>query len=155
MKLLALLMLVLTGHAETAVSPQSYVTIGKIQTVTLKQGQAVDAVIPATVLKGHHIQANPATLSNLIATEFTVDPIEGLSIGKTIYPKSRPWKLKTASQVIQTYEGEIKLKVNLTSSGLKPGKYELKGSLRYQACDERNCFFPTSTAVVIPITVTK
>ncbi|NBT59075.1 hypothetical protein EBT16_09860 [bacterium] len=140
MKLITLFFLALFSYAGTAVSTESYVTIGKVPAVVLKQGRAVDALIPATVLKGHHIQANPATLPNLIATELTMEPMEGLTIGKITYPKSKPWKLKTASTVIQTYEGEVTLKVNLTSAGLKPGNYEVKGSLRYQACDERNCF---------------
>ncbi|NBX76852.1 MAG: hypothetical protein EBQ92_09880 [Proteobacteria bacterium] len=155
MKLLTFLFLILSADAQTAASPQGYVTIGTVQAVTLKQGQSADAVIPASVLKGHHIQANPATLPNLIATELTVEPLEGLVVGKMTYPKSKPWKLKTASKVIQTYEGNVVLKVNLASNNLKPGNYQLKGSLRYQACDEKNCFFPTSAPVVIPITVVK
>jgi len=155
MKLLTFFFFVLGAYAQTAVSPQSYVTIGTIQKVTLKPGQSVDAVIPATVLKGHHIQANPATLPNLIATELTMEPLEGLQIGKPTYPKSKAWKLKTASKVIQTYEGDVILKVGLATSNLKPGNYEVKGSLRYQACDEKNCFFPTSASVVIPVTVVK
>ncbi|MFM8269831.1 MAG: protein-disulfide reductase DsbD domain-containing protein [Pseudomonadota bacterium] len=155
MKLLFLFSLVLAAHAETAVPNPSYVTIGKVETVVLKQGQAADAIIPAAVLKGHHIQANPATLPNLIATELSVEPLEGLAIGKTVYPKSKAWKLKTASKTIQTYEGDLVLKINLTSTTLKSGNYEVKGSLRYQACDEKNCFFPTSTPVVIPVTVVK
>ena len=155
MKLLTFFFFILTAHGQTAVSPQNYVTIGNIQTVKLQQGQSVDAVIPASVLKGHHIQANPATLPNLIATELTVEPLEGLVIGKMTYPKSKPWKLKTASKVIQTYEGDVVLRVGLASSALKPGNYQVKGSLRYQACDEKNCFFPTAAPIVIPITVVK
>lgn len=155
MKLLTLLSFVLAAQAETAVPPQGYVTIGKIQTVVLKQGQSADVSIPATVLRGHHIQANPATLPNLIATELFVEPMEGLAIGKMTYPKSKAWKLKTANTVIQTYEGDVVLKINLASTGLKPGNYQVKGSLKYQACDERNCFFPTAAPVVIPVTVVK
>lgn len=155
MKILLIFSLLLAAQGETAVSSQNYVTIGKIQTLVLKQGQGADVVIPATVLKGHHIQANPATLPNLIATELSIEPMAGLAIGKMTYPKSKSWKLKSASKVIQTYEGDVILKVNLAAATLKPGNYEVKGSLRYQACDEKNCFFPTSAPVLIPVTVVK
>ncbi len=149
------LFLLIPVLAETAISPKEYVTLGKIKPLTLKVGKSQEVQVSATVLKGHHIQANPATLPNLIATELTFEKLDGVEIGTPSYPKSKPWKLSSAGKVIQTYEGSIQIKAALTAKTLQPGKYDLKGSLKYQACDEKNCFFPTSVPVSIPLTVVK
>ncbi|NDC25618.1 MAG: hypothetical protein EB078_08265 [Proteobacteria bacterium] len=140
---------------ETATETQEFLKVGKIKSVVLKEGQFVEAVIPAKVVKGHHIQANPATLPNLIATEITLDNLQGIQAQKPVYPKSKPWKLVSAGKTIETYDGDIEFKVGLSAQGLKPGKYQIKGSVRYQACNDKNCFFPTSAALTIPVTVVK
>ena len=155
MKLFSLFSIFLAAQAQTAVNSVAYVTIGKVSPIVLKLGKTQGATIPANVLKGHHIQANPATLPNLIATELVLEGVEGLEIVKTKYPQSKPWKLKTANKVIETYEGNVEITVELLAKNLKPGAYELKGNLKYQACDEKNCFFPTSVPVVVPLTVVK
>lgn len=143
------------AFAETAIEPKEYVSLGKIQPVKLKQGQPTEVVIRASVLKGHHIQANPATLPNLISTEVVLEKIEGLTVDKTTYPKSKAWRLSSAGKEIQTYEGQVEFKVGLLAGSIKPGKYQLKGKLRYQACDEKNCFFPTAAEISVPLTVVK
>lgn len=143
------------AFAETAVEPKAYVTLGKIKPVSVKIGKETELVIPASVLKGHHIQANPATLPNLIPTEVSLDSLEGLEIKPTVYPKSKAWRLSSAGKEIQTFDGKVEFKVGMTAKNLKPGRYELKGSLRYQACDEKNCFFPASVPLLIPLTVTE
>jgi len=149
-------LLVLTlAQAGANPNAKEYVTLGTIKPIQLKQGGKQEVSIPATILKGHHIQANPATLPNLIATELSLEPISGLELGSPSYPKSKPWRLMSAGKVIQTYEGSVVFKIGLNAKTLAPGKYEIKGSLRYQACDEKNCFFPTSAPIAIPLTVVK
>lgn len=145
----------LSASAETAVQPKAYVILGTIKALSVKTGQEAEIVIPASVLKGHHIQANPATLPNLIPTEVTLDAQEGLEVKPTVYPKSKAWRLTSAGKEIQTFDGKIDFKVGVVAKSLKPGKYQLKGSLRYQACDEKNCFFPSTVPLVIPLTVTE
>jgi|LakMenEpi03Aug12_release.lakeMendotaPanAssembly.Ray.scaffolds.fasta_scaffold48850_5 hypothetical protein len=143
------------AFAETATENPEYLKVGKIKSVVIKVGQTADAVVPAKVMKGHHIQANPATLPNLIATELNVEALKGLEVKSPVYPPSKPWKLTNTGKVIQTYDGDLEIKIALAAKDLKPGKYELKGSLRYQACNEKNCFFPTSAPITIPVTVVK
>lgn len=141
--------------AETATENPEYLKVGKIKSVILKVGQTTDAVVPAKVLKGHHIQANPASLPNLIATELNLEALQGLEVKTPVYPPSKPWKLTNTGKVIQTYDGNLEIKVALSAKDLKPGNYQLKGSLRYQACNEKNCFFPTNAPITIPVTVVK
>lgn len=153
--LLIALAIFFPAFAETAIEPKEYVSLGKIQPVRLKSGQSAEVVIQASVLKGHHIQANPATLPNLISTEVVLEKLEGLTIDKTTYPKSKAWRLSSAGKEIQTYEGQVQFKVGVIATAMKPGKYQLKGKLRYQACDEKNCFFPTAAEISIPLSVVK
>jgi len=136
-------------------TPIQYVTLEKAKAVSLSAKGQTQAVVTASVLKDHHIQANPATLPNLIPTELTFEALSGVEVGKVVYPASKPWKLTSAAKVIQTYEGKVDFKAPLKASGIKPGKYELKGTLRYQACNDKNCFFPMTIPVSIPLTVSQ
>lgn len=146
----------LSACAETAVeAPVQYVSLEKAKGVSLASKGETQAVISISVLKDHHIQANPATLPNLIPTELTFEALSGIEVGKVVYPESKPWKLTSAAKVIQTYEGKVAFKAPLKAIGIKPGKYELKGSLRYQACNDKNCFFPMTIPVSIPLTVSQ
>lgn len=146
----------LSACAETAVEiPTQYVTLEKAKGIHLALKGETQAVVTISVLKDHHIQANPATLPNLIPTELTFEALSGIEVGKVVYPASKPWKLTSAAKVIQTYEGKVAFKAPLKANGITPGKYELKGTLKYQACNDKNCFFPMTIQVSLPLTVSQ
>jgi len=148
---------ILSACAETTAveTPIQYVTLERAKALSLSLKGETQAVVTVSVLKDHHIQANPATLPNLIPTELTFEALSGVEVGKVVYPESKPWKLTSAAKVIQTYEGKVAFKAPLKATGIKPGKYELKGTFRYQACNDKNCFFPMTLPVSIPLTVSQ
>jgi len=136
-------------------TPVQYVKLEKTKVVILKVGKQAQAVVSVSVLKDHHIQANPATLPNLIPTELTFETFPGIEWGTVVYPASKPWKLTSAAKVIQTYDGKVDFKAPVKAKGIKPGNYDLKGSLRYQACNDKNCFFPMTIPVSLSLSVVK
>jgi hypothetical protein len=110
--------------------------------------------IEVNVLKGFHLQANPASRENLIPTELIVEPSSLLQISTPSYPKGTPFRFSPIGNEILTYTG--KFQIGLQISRLQPGSYKrqkpkpvtasmlVKGKLRYQACDEKTCLRPSA-----------
>jgi hypothetical protein len=107
--------------------------------------------IPLRIDDGYHINANPATFSYLIATEVTTDKVEGLEVGKPIYPAAVKRKFQFADQPLAVYEGNVNVTLPLVAHS--PGKKSLTISIRVQACDEEKCFPPATLHATYPISV--
>ena len=107
--------------------------------------------IPIVIDDGYHINANPATFSYLIATEVTAEKIEGLDLGKPIYPPAVKKKFQFADEPLAVYEGNVKVKLPFVakSSGTK----SLPLSVRVQACDQEKCFPPATLKTIASIEV--
>lgn len=135
-----------------------YLKISKVKAAAvLLNGKAGDAIITATVGIGLHVQANPASQPNLVATQLTLDGNDSFEVGPVVYPPSKPYRLQNSDRDLQTYDGTFEIKVPLKAipTKAKIGKNEINAKLRYQACNDKICFFPTSAKLVIPITVYK
>ncbi len=125
-----------------------YLSVNPLDTVKLHPGETVMVPVKFKVDSGIHVQANPATRKNLIATTLTFEKSDGLEFGATIYPAGKPFRLKGSDADISTYDGEVEIRVPLTASAqAKSGRRKLAGKLRYQACEETSCFFPMTVAI--------
>jgi hypothetical protein len=132
----------------------NYVTLGPISPVILKGGKTVEVVVPLQVVPNFHVQANPATTPQLVPTSLEMKGEEGIKVLKIEYPPGKPYQLQGAKMPISTYNGAFEIKVTLLAVGKKKlRKYELKGVLNYQACNDKICFFPSHTPVLIPLRV--
>jgi DsbC/DsbD-like thiol-disulfide interchange protein len=122
--------------------------------VEIKAGGSAEASVKLTIASGYHINANPPSFSYLKATELTIEPNEGVTLGKPVYPASVTRKFAFSKDPLAVYEGEatIKLPVNAASNA-KQGEQTLKGKLRIQACDEEACYPPRTIETSIPVTI--
>lgn len=112
--------------------------------VKLKVGASMDASLHLKVAAGFHIQANPAARPNLIPTTVVVEKPDGLEVGQVLYPEGKPYRLKGSDSEITTYEGDVEIKLPLSATvKSKPGKRKVSGYVRFQPCNEENCFFPS------------
>lgn len=133
-----------------------YLKVTKVKPAAMRQGKTGDAVVTVTIGVGLHIQANPAAQPNLIPTEIKLDAKDGFEFGSPTYPPGKVYRLQNSNRDLSTYDGTIEIKVPITASvNTKAGKEELKGKLRFQPCNDKICFFPTSVPVTIPVTVYK
>jgi hypothetical protein len=107
--------------------------------------------IPLRIDDGYHVNANPATFPYLIATELTTDKVEGLDVGKPIYPPAVKKKFQFAEEPLAVYEGNVNVTLPLVAHS--PGKRSLAISVRVQACDQEQCFPPATLHATYPINV--
>ena len=103
-----------------------------------------EAMVMLNITPGYHVNANPATYPYLIATEVTADKIEGLDIGKPIYPPAKKQKFEFAEGQV-----EVKLPLKVSSKGTR----SLPLQVRVQACDHEKCFPPATLATSVSVEV--
>ena len=108
--------------------------------------------VPIRIDEGYHINANPATFPYLIATEVMAEKVEGLDVGKPIYPPAVKRKFQFAPEApLAVYEGNVNVSLPLTAHST--GTKSLPISVRVQACDQEKCFPPATLHATYPITV--
>ena len=122
--------------------------------VQISAGGAADAVVRVTIQAGYHINANPASDSYLKATELTLQPADGLSVGFFTYPSPVKKKFSFSDKLLAVYEGETAIKVYLKAAkSAAKGQHSFAGKLNVQACDDRVCYAPGTIDLSIPVTV--
>ncbi|MBI1925041.1 protein-disulfide reductase DsbD [Candidatus Poribacteria bacterium] len=114
----------------------------------------VQIAVRAHIAAGWHINAHQPSQDYLIPTELRFEPLSGWRLGDVVYPQSQQRTFEFADQPLAVYEGEVLLGlVANVSESVEPGKYTLRGQLRYQACNDTQCLAPAQVDVIIPIEV--
>ena len=124
------------------------------QQVTSSPGKSVSAEVRLNIENGFHVNANPPSFSYLKATELELKPDEDVSVSFITYPDPLVKKFSFAEQPLAVYEGELVIKVQLeVKKAAKPGRKNLSGTLRVQACDDQVCYAPGEKEITIPVEV--
>lgn len=106
-------------------------------------GDLLKIAVQAVMVKPWHIHADKVADEFLVPTSLTVEPIEGLEVVETVYPKARSGKFDYSETAIDVFEGDFLVGALLKlSPDLSPGLRKLKVKFRYQACDDRGCLAP-------------
>lgn len=142
-------------HAKKATEPQ-FLKVTKVKQAAMRLGKSADAVVTASVGIGFHVQANPVSQPNLVATALVLEPNEMFDVGEITYPEGKTYRLQNSDRDLKTYDGSFDIKVSLKANAkAKAGKAEVKGKVKFQACNDKICFFPSSAPVTIPVMVYK
>ena len=104
-------------------------------------GNNDEALVMLNIEPGYHVNANPATYPYLIATEVTADNVEGIEVGKAIYPPAKKQKFEFAGEPLAVYEGQVEVRLPIKAA---KGSRSLPLKVRVQACDHEKCFPPAT-----------
>jgi hypothetical protein len=110
-----------------------------------------EALVMLNIESGYHVNANPATYPYLIATEVTADKVEGIEIGKAVYPPAKKQKFEFADEPLAVYEGQVEVRLPITVAS--KGSRSLPLNVRVQACDHEKCFPPASLKTNVSVEV--
>jgi hypothetical protein len=156
--MMTIVILFLTLFFADAATPSkpAIVKIADIPYTKVEPGKPATATIKISVAKGYHVQANPPSEKYLIPTEIQLKPSDGITIGKPIYPKGKPYRLKGSSSDLSTYDGTFDIQVPLKiDKAVTTDSQVLKGKLRYQACDDKVCLRPESIPLELHVDISK
>ena len=121
---------------------------GSIAPDKVKKGRVVRASVVMDIPKGLHVQSNKPLDKYLIATKLDVETPSGMKIGPVSYPRAVMRNLKFSKGAVAVYEGRATLRFNVTVPANYSGSSgEIKGKLRFQACNDEACFPPVTREV--------
>jgi len=124
---------------------------------TVIRGRATGVELRFHVGSGFHINSNTPSAEYLIPTTLKLDVPTDIVVGKVTYPVGQQMSFAFApDEKLSVYSGEFDLSVQVRPlSNVLPSKYEIRGQLRYQACDNAACYPPKQLPVDFEVKVVK
>jgi hypothetical protein len=150
--------LVLLGTSAFAQSGKApSVTIGPIPTVTAQRTSQTLVPLNFRVAPGFHINSNAPKSEFLIPTQLKMDVPTDIVLGKIQYPEGKDVSFPfSPDEKLNVYSGDFTINVAVHPlHSVVPGKYVMRGNLRYQACDNAQCFPPKTLPVSFDVKVVK
>jgi len=125
--------------------------------VTAVQAKNTTVPLAFTVIRGYHINSNHPNEEFLIPTTLKIDATTDIVIGKTIYPQGRDMSFAFApDEKLNVYTGNFEVDVVVHPLlSVQPGKYIVRGTLRYQACDNAACYPPKNLGVSFDVKIAR
>lgn len=154
---LAAALLLLGALAPAQMSKTPYVTVAPVGLVTARRAAKTTVEIDFRVNPGFHINSNTPKSEFLIPTTLKMDPPTDIVLGKTDYPDGKDLSFPfSPDEKLNVYSGDFAIKVDVHPlHSVVPGKYIMRGVLRYQACDNAQCFPPRALPVNFEVKVVK
>jgi len=143
--LLFVLVLPITLYAQSA----SDVNVsGSLAPDKIKKGRVVRGTVTIDIPAGLHVQSNRPLDKYLVATKLDLETPSGMKAGPVSYPRALMRNLKFSKTAVAVYEGRAVLRFNVTVPANYNGSSgEIKGKLRFQACNDDSCFPPQTREV--------
>ena len=127
---------------------------GSIAPDKIKKGRVVRASVVMDIPSGLHVQSSRPLDKFLVATKLDVETPSGMRVGPISYPRALMRKLKFSKGMVAVYEGRAVVRFNVTvPANYSGGSGEIKGKLRFQACNDESCFPPMTREVKMWINV--
>jgi hypothetical protein len=118
----------------------------------VRPGNRVSLVVEIEMPAKMHIYAPGVQGYRPVA--LLIENSSDIAVHEMKYPKARIMNWKAIKERVPIYEGRIRIERDFTvSPSIKTEKLELKGTLEYQACDDRICYAPTKVPLVLPLEV--
>jgi thioredoxin:protein disulfide reductase len=108
--------------------------------------------------EGLHVQSDQPRDPTLIPTVLTIEPPAGVRVSQLVFPHPTDFKQEGQPEPLAVFEHEFVVGAELEiASTVPPGDLVIPARLRYQACDDKVCFQPTTattswTLRVVPAT---
>jgi hypothetical protein len=154
----ALLLFSAWAWAQEGLGPQgSTVTLASAPVVTIVQGKAATVPLTFRVASGYHINSNQPKSEFLIPTALKVEATTDIVIGKTTYPAGQDTSFPfDPDEKLNVYTGDFKVDVLVRPlHSVQAGKYVVRGTLKYQACDNLACYPPKQLPVSFDVKIAR
>ena len=120
---------------------------------TVASGQKITLSIEGTLPAKMHVYA--PGVKGYKPVEWLLEDSAAIKPGEAEYPKAEMLRLDVIQETVPVYQGTFRLRRDITlaqPNALQPlldanGDVTIKGTLRYQACDDKECYLPESVPV--------
>ncbi|MGC1449792.1 MAG: protein-disulfide reductase DsbD domain-containing protein [Candidatus Sulfotelmatobacter sp.] len=154
---LVCLIALLAGTARSQSGKSPSVSIVPVPLVTAQRATQTMVDLNFRVASGFHINSNAPKSEFLIPTALKMDLPTDIILGKIEYPDGKDLAFPfSPDEKLNVYSGDFTIAVAVHPlHAVVPGKYVMHGVLRYQACDNAQCFPPKALPVSFEVKVVK
>ncbi len=150
-----LCLLALAGGAAAQLKPEQKASLVlNADRTAYDAGSAARVAALVTIEPEWHVNSNKPTFDYLIPTVLTLELPEGWTQEQVHYPPAEMQKFAFADQPLAVYDGDVVIVADLkVPAGAAAGTYPVRGSLRYQACNDSQCLPPVTAEAEIQLTL--
>ncbi len=117
-------------------------------------GTTARVALRVSINKGWHVNSHKPLDAFLIPTVLSLEEIPGFAPVDVAYPEHKVATFAFSPDPMAVYEEEFILGFLVqVDETVLPGEYEIRGELRYQACDNKKCAQPNKLDIAIPLKV--
>ena len=133
------------------------VAFAPVAPVKIAAGKSTTVELPFRVTRGYHINSNKPTSELLVPTVLSVKPPTDIAVAKLTYPAGEDRSFPFApGDKLNVYTGDFTVTGLVRAARtMPPGTYRVRGTLKYQACDDRACYPPGQLPVAFDVRITK
>jgi hypothetical protein len=148
---------VLTGSQEQTSGKAPTLTIAPVPLTITQRATQTMVSLNFRVPVGYHINSNTPKSEFLIPTALKMDLPTDIILGKIEYPAGEDMSFPfSPDEKLSVYSGDFTIALGVHPlHSVVPGKYEMRGVLRYQACDNSACYPPKNLPVSFEVKVVK
>ncbi|GMV99462.1 MAG: hypothetical protein AMXMBFR84_06010 [Candidatus Hydrogenedentota bacterium] len=123
------------------------------ETTDVPVGGELRLALLMRVPENFHVNSNKPLDELLIPTELTFETPEHVTVAETAYPEAQTIPFGE-SDSMSVYEGDVWIGARFEiGPEAATGDKTIKATLRYQACDDKQCFAPASVTMDIPVSL--
>ena len=154
---LAVLPVLLASAALAQLGRVPNVTMAPVPLVTAPRAAQTLVNLNFRVGSDFHINSNTPKSEFLIPTTLSIDVPTDIVLGKISYPPGKDLTFPfLPDETLNVYSGDFTVTVAVHPlHSVLPAKYVMHGTLRYQACDNAQCFPPKTLPLSFEIKVVK
>ena len=132
------------------------VVMSPVPTTRVTRGKSSTVDLSFRVGSGFHINSNTPKSEFLIPTSLKLEAPTDIVVGVK-YPNGEDRSFPfSPDEKLNVYTGDFTLAVSVRPlASVLPGKYVLRGNLKYQACDNAACYPPKQLPVQFEVKVVK
>jgi hypothetical protein len=146
-----------SGPADSLIPKAPTVTAAPAAPVTLVPGKPAKVDLAFRVETGFHINSNTPRSDLLLPTVLRFQPPANMALSKVSYPPGQDLSFAfLPGEKLNVYTGDFIVAATVTAGpSLAPGSYRVPGTLRYQACDNRQCYAPKEIPISFDVNVVR
>jgi DsbC/DsbD-like thiol-disulfide interchange protein len=147
--LLALLLFPATFYSTSMAQSAADINVsGWVKPDKIKRPRSTQGNVVMEIPSGLHVQSNKPLDKFLVPTKLEIEAPQGVRISSIIYPRALMRNLKFSKGKVAVYEGRTLIRFNVTvPASFSGNSAEIKGRLRFQACNDEACFPPVTREV--------
>lgn len=118
---------------------QLVATIGASNS-TVAPGERVALTVDIDLGPNMHVYA--PGVEGYIPIDWKMEDSSAAEVQAPVFPRAEKLYLKAIDETVPAYRSHLRLTRDITISPTVSGPWNIEGTLRYQACDDRVCYIP-------------